>query len=362
MSRELGEKSYNPGTFRMDYWGNGDDSCYWQLFKRKLPGNILLSAYHTPVTIQELSIELGVAVVYLEDELELLMSHELIKKAGNKYQTNIVIFTDDYEKEVAAKIKSVYQKAAEQFSHRLSELLPALAALEFKGNDYDCNRLKWTFANLTMVFALNLSDGIGRKRFGAYPPLSNGSCGFVFGYDNDYQNHHFHGIYGHCENKDHTAYFSVENYQMIAACQLWEPGNWDQSVEAMCDAILEKPADPNNDMLIKLIRQGFISSHNGKLSAEFPVFPADMFDSTIWQLLKPLAEDVCDCILKICDIAGKSLKNFIPKFLLEQGRQLAFIHYQMESIAFIMETMAERNWLILPDNHEKLCVFGVKRP
>lgn len=31
MTREFGEKSYNPGVFRMDYWGGGDNSCYWQL-------------------------------------------------------------------------------------------------------------------------------------------------------------------------------------------------------------------------------------------------------------------------------------------------------------------------------------------
>ena len=198
MSREFGEKSYNPGTFRMDFWGDGDNSCYWQLFKRKLPGNILLSAYYTPVTIQELSMELGVAAVYLEDEIDLLMKHDIIRKIGDKYQTNIVIFTDEYEKELATKIKPVYEKAAEQFNEKLSNILPTLEALDFKGNDYNRNRLKWTFANLAMVFALNLSEGIGRKRFGDYPPLSNGSYGFVFGYDNDYQNHHFNGIYGYC--------------------------------------------------------------------------------------------------------------------------------------------------------------------
>ena len=236
--------------------------------------------------------ELGVAVVYLEDEIELLMKHGIIRKIGDKYQTNIIIFTDDYEKELATKIKPVYEKAAEQLNEKLSDLLPTLETLDFKGNDYNRNRLKWTFANLVMVFALNLSDGIGRKRFGEYPPLSNGSYGFVFGYDNDYQNHHFHGIYGHCENNDNTAYFSVENYRVIEKCQFWEPVNWNQSVEAMGDAILEKTADPNNDMLIRLISEGFISSHDGKLSAEFPVFSADVFDSTIWPTLKPLAEDV----------------------------------------------------------------------
>ena len=361
MTREFGEKSYNPGTFRIDFWGDGDNSCYWQLFKRKLPGNILLSAYYTPVTIQELSMELGVAVVYLEDEIALLMEHDVIRKIGDKYQTNIIIFTDDYEKELATKIKPVYEKATEQFNEKLSDILPTLETLDFKGNDYSRNRLKWTFANLVMVFALNLSDGIGRKRFGEYPPLSNGSYGFVFGYDNDYRNHHFHGIYGYCENDDNTAYFSVENYRILEKCQFWKPVNWDQSVEAMCDAILEKTADPNNDMLIKLIGEGFISSHGGKLSTEFPVFSADMMDNTIWPILKPLAENVCDCMIQVCDLAAQTLKNFIPKALRDQGAQLAFIRHQMDVMAFIIETMVERNWLTIPAGNEKLCVFGVKR-
>lgn len=305
--------------------------------------------------------ELGVAAVYLEDEIELLMEHDIIKKIGDKYQTNIIIFIDEYEKELATKIKPVYEKAAEQFNEKLSELLLTLETLDFRGNDYNRNRLKWTFANLVMIFALDLSDSKGRKRFGEYPSLSNGNYGFVFGYDNDYQNHHFHGIYSHCENNDNTAYFSVENYRVIEKCQFWVPMNWKQSVEAMCDAILEKTADQNNDMLIRLIDEGFITSQGGKLSAAFPVFSSDMMDNTIWPILKPLAEDICDCMIKVCDLAAQTLKNFIPKALSNQGAQLAFIHHQMDVMAFVIETMVERNWLVIPRGNEKLCVFGVKR-
>ena len=42
MNRELGEKSYNPGVFRMDFWGSQSANVWWELFERKLPGNILL--------------------------------------------------------------------------------------------------------------------------------------------------------------------------------------------------------------------------------------------------------------------------------------------------------------------------------
>ena len=76
------------------------------MFKRKLPGQILLSAYYTPMSVRELAIELGVASVYLEDELALLERYHLIKKNSHeKYQTNLLIFTDDYTKEFQREAK-----------------------------------------------------------------------------------------------------------------------------------------------------------------------------------------------------------------------------------------------------------------
>ena len=129
----------------------------------------------------------------------------------------------------------------------------------------------------------------------------------------------------------------------------------------MCDAILEKKANLNNDMLLRLIDEGFIATQDGKLSAEFPVFSSEMIDGIIWQLLKPLAEEVCDCIIQICDTADQILKNYIPKALLPQSAQLAFIHHQMDVMAFIIETMVGKNQLVIPVKNEKLCVFGVKR-
>ena len=361
MTREFGEKSYNPGVFRMDYWGGGNNSCYWQLFQRKLPGNIVLSAYDAPVTLQELSVELGVAAVYLEEEIDILLQHEIIKKIGDRFQTNIIIFKDAYEKEVFSKMKPICKEAAKKLNSALDNALPVLSELDFKGNDYDNNRLKWTFANIAMVYALNLFDASGRERFGGYPPLTNGSYGFVFGYDNDYNNHHFNGIYGHCENHEKNSYFSVENYRIIEKCQLWKPIVWEKSCEAMCDAILEKMPDENNDMLLRLIDEGFISVSNKKLAANFPVFSAKVFENEIWEIIKPIAEEICGWMTTICDIAEQTLKNDVPKALINSCGQLSHIHYQMDAMAFIVEEMVEQEWLMIPKSSEKLCVFGVKR-
>ena len=60
MTRKLGEKSYNPGVFRLNFWG--DWNHYGEVFNRRLPGAICLAAYYTAMTMQELSIERGGAV------------------------------------------------------------------------------------------------------------------------------------------------------------------------------------------------------------------------------------------------------------------------------------------------------------
>lgn len=100
MTRTLGEKSYNPGIFRLNFWG--DWNGYGEICKRRLPASIVLAAYDAPLSLQELSVELGVAMPYLEEEVEILEAAGLLTKKGTKYQTSIVILTDEYEGAAAA--------------------------------------------------------------------------------------------------------------------------------------------------------------------------------------------------------------------------------------------------------------------
>lgn len=358
MTREFGEKSYNPGVFRMDFWGSVNS--YSHLFDRSLPCNIVLAAYEKPLSIEDLSIELGVSATYLEDELDILLENEIIRKINGKYQTDIIILTDEYEKEVKEAVRPIYKREAEKVLNETEKLFPAFKAIDFKGNDYSDNRLKWTLINIAMFNGLIIADGAMRKRFGRYPKLSNGSEGFVFGYDNDYVNHHFNGIYGDCSNKEETALFSVENYRIIEKCQLWKPHIWNDAMESMCDAILEKSPNEDNEILIEYIKEGVISCNNNRLSAEFPVFTEKSYEE-VKKLLQPISESVAECMKEICEKAAEILKKQVPKALKEKCEQLAFIHYQMDVMAFIVEELAEKEYLEIPEKKENLCIFGIKK-
>ena len=95
MVREYGELSYAPEKVTMNFWGNSAEG-YGELFERKLPGNLIVAAYAKPKTLEELSLEIGVGVPYLEDEVAILERMGLLVRKGKSYQSNMVLYDEQW--------------------------------------------------------------------------------------------------------------------------------------------------------------------------------------------------------------------------------------------------------------------------
>ena len=355
MTRALGEKSYNPGTFCLDFWG--DWNRYGNLFKRKLPGTILLAAYDVPMSAEELSIELGVAMPYLEEEIEILEAADVLVKKGSKYQTNLVILTDAYEKEFVKKTASVYADAAEGIFAKAVEILPKIRQIAFQERGYDENRILFAVLNMAMVKGFELADEKSPK--GKPNKLGLGGNGWIFGYDNNYVNHHFNGVTMESWNKAKTAWFSAENYRVIEKCQLLSHSNFGKMIEVVCDGVLGNPPDKENPRLPDLIEEGIVSSRDGVLSANFPVFSQAVFEE-ICKLLTPISEAVADCMIAISDQAEKILAEHTPAALKDACADIAKIHHRLDVTAFLMEELIASGKLTVPDVKTPLCIWGVR--
>lgn len=354
MTRTLGEKSYNPGTFRLDFWG--DRNMYNGMFDRRLPGSILLAAYYTPMSAEELSMELGVSMPYLEEEIQTLVDAGVLAKNGNLYQTNLVIVTEDYEKEFVKDTSGLYPAVAERIFETTKALLPQVRKLAFQGNDYDDNRLLFGLLNIAMVNGYFLAGE--KSPVGEAKPLALGGYGWVFGYDNDYVHHHYNGVSMQTQNKTGSAWFSAENYRVIQDCQLYDHSYFLQKVEAMCDAILGKPAN-DNETLPWLTENGFIREKDGILSANFPVFDAPVYEQ-VREVLRPVSETVADCMIEISDMAEKLLTEHAPVAVKDQCGDIAKIHHRLDAAAFLMETLLAEGKLTLPPEKTPLCIWGVR--
>jgi len=356
MTRTLGEKSYNPGTFRLDFWG--DQNKYDGLFNRKLPGSIVLAAYYEAMTAEALSMELGVSMPYLEEEIEILEAAGVLKKTGEKYQANLIILTDAYEKEFVKTTSPVYAAVAKSVFDKVSGLLPQIRKLDFHGNDYDDNRLLFGILNLVFVKSYILTKQ--KSPLGTPNELALDCQGWIFGYDNDYANHHFSGITVETWNRNGTAWYSAENYRVIKQAQMYDHSDFRNKSEALCDAILCREANKENPTLPWLMEHNFILCDNNKLSANFPVFDSDVF-AELCLLLSETIEEVTNCMIDISDKAEKILSEHAPAPLKDQCKDIVKIHHRFDVAAFLLEELIKENKLTVPNEQTPLCMWGVKK-
>ena len=99
MAREFGKRSYNPEE--IDFVMNGKDGKKgqpWSIVTHLLYKNIFLETYENPQSAEELALELGIALPYMEDELEFLTCEQLLTKSDNKYQTAFKIVSREEQR------------------------------------------------------------------------------------------------------------------------------------------------------------------------------------------------------------------------------------------------------------------------
>lgn len=108
MAREFGQLSYKPENISFINNGiGGADGEPWCYLNRLLCKNITLAAYRNPASAEELAVEVGVALPYMEEELSGLVNASLMKKNGKKYETNFFIVSAQAQEKIFAHLRGI---------------------------------------------------------------------------------------------------------------------------------------------------------------------------------------------------------------------------------------------------------------
>jgi len=103
MSRTYGKRSFAPENVEFTQnWNPETGKDGGRLVERLIPQNILLEAYDNPCTVEDLSLALGVAVPYIEDEIGILEKYGLLFRDGKKVKTGIVILSKKMQEDFFA--------------------------------------------------------------------------------------------------------------------------------------------------------------------------------------------------------------------------------------------------------------------
>ena len=148
MAREFGVRSYKPEEvdFTCSCNSFGNKGQPWNVLKHKLYENIFLEAYGNPSTAEELSLELGIALPYMEDELDYLTKETFLIKNEDKYETAFPIISKNAREKVWDYNYRVIGRVTELFTKLVDDFTKACEAhgIRYYGDYQTYEDAKWT--------------------------------------------------------------------------------------------------------------------------------------------------------------------------------------------------------------------------
>ena len=360
MERLYGEKSYRPNIFEIDFWGTkaGDDREYRDFQRRKIKGNILLAAYYSPVTIQEISIELGVALPSLEDEIKLLVDRKYLVCSNGKYLTNIPIFTLDCTKTIDGRLKELTEESATRIIAAVDEF-----DARFGGRFANTNLARWQKLLLCLHFALINTENDLKKNYGELPkdgPYSlvngGGGHGIIWGRSaenvvGDKLPRGIQGIYNGCPASDGRGSVIAMNFRQTLNAQHFEGQMADPIVCTAVDRFAHLPQDWQK-ILTDL---GY--AKNGK--PNFAVWSGEEYDE-LQPMLQECISIISDLNRKTAELSANITADLAPSHIRKTAEYVGAFVYRFYSIDKLVSKLFEMDWVKSVEDTEKPAVCVVR--
>lgn len=355
MSKEYGEKSFNPAPFAV-YRGTLDFCSVnvWAIFKRKLPCQIALVCYDSPKKIDEISLETGTPAVYIEDELQILLDSELIiSPVKDKYQTNFFILRNEALKQLKEQFEKMYAQYAPAVISAYEKYLPEIKKCDIFKYDAPDKRYAWFFEGKVISFAganINMSAD-------DYMTLADGVKGLVYAQEAAYlsfgKNHSSaysakYNINAHAESASKYHYPRCERELIYEAAV-----NKDDSKIAALYDIYKGDTDENNaEIYAQLIEQGYAFKEGGKLICDVAVHTKQSkqlfakINGELELMLAPLCKEIYENISRIVAATiPPQLKSYI------HGYTAYGIH--LYANIYFMESLYSKGFVTIPENSDK---------
>lgn len=151
MERKLGTLSYKPTELIPLYNGSGPNR-FWDFMQSKVRQNIVWACYNDSLTAEQISLEIGIPLAYLEDDINALAEKRIIIKDGRHYKANVIIVTHQCAEDISRNVSKYHETIADIIEEFLAKKLDSFKNIGFIGNDFSTNTLRWQM--MTFVLAV----------------------------------------------------------------------------------------------------------------------------------------------------------------------------------------------------------------
>ena len=347
MERNYGQQSYDPKSLSLMFWGNGANH-YNHLCDSKISQNILFACYNDKLTAEQISLEIGVSLPYIEDKLDELCEYELLKKDGNRYYTNIVIFTRDFENEVNAKTVEPREKIADLLTKSITKHEAEVRNIGFYGAGMSNNSFAWQMVGFVLYDAV--IEILQNRIRVIYPKDRFGTECFVWG----------------TENSEHSSWrskfgFGISNVSNSAGdyVQFMDfPINGEmvhhycfnrQNVANVFLDIARRNTEhfSENDKAIAadMVRKGYIISNKDGLFVNAPIFTKEQHQK-LKDVFAETAITIADEAETLMEAVTKILKNHVQVHLKKLAKDMAYLRLFEDAISAPVAILYDRKYLL----------------
>jgi len=349
MSKEYGEKSFNPAPFAVYRGTLGMCSVdVWQIFSRKLPCQIALVCYDSPKKIDEICLETGVPAAYIEDEIKILVEAELLVcPVKNKYRTNFFIL----RKNALAQLKEQFMKMYGQYIPTIisayEKYLPEMKQCGIFKYDAEDKRYAWVFENEAVNFDYS-NLGIADEQ---YMTLADGAAGIVFAQEGAARE----------VGKDHCSICFKDGVNIHAAAvqnkhfqrqhnELCYSGN--EKPSALYDIYRGETKNSDIELYAQLIEQGYAFKDGEKLVCDVAVSNEkskklfEKINGELASVLKPLCKEIYENVSKI-------VASTIPPQLKEYIHAYTATEIGFYANSYFIEALFNKGFVTLLEDDDK---------
>lgn len=323
MERTYGEQSYHPRRLDLRYWGEGPNH-YYDMAGSLLRQNILFACYNDALTAEQIALAVGVGLPYMEEDLTALHEVNLLMQDGKgRYRCNIVIFTEDYNREADERIAPEVKTIAGLVKKCIAENEGVVRALGFAGSGMNEAALNW---QLTALLLHKAVIGVAGEKSAPQLPLDKW------------------GVPCLCWGVEQNPHAPEDPFAFgVCGCNI-PGGDLVQCIDfpangEMVHHALNKLAWVNvflriargeeiqgeNDAAIaaELVRLGYVQRREDGLHVHCPVMMQSQFEALL-ALFGPAVQEIAEIALRIRDKEAALLGDHVPEHLQDAAADMAY--------------------------------------
>jgi RNA polymerase sigma factor (sigma-70 family) len=346
------ERSYAPlnlwvnsaGNFEMPY----PSDYVYDLLKNLLRQNIILCSYREPISIPEISVELGVPRAYIEEDIDCLVKEELLREVKpGKYQTDFVIITKDIKEKLSPLLEDMGDEIAMEILKILNPQENTIRDIKFIGADKPWEELLWFIVPFCANHFIPFSNNFD------LPLRPHGNSWILIGYEgvrNDYPwsdaentNVYFNGTFSHTIYWTNKLTFR-ENYLNKDEANFYR-----DCINGKIN--LNRLSKDTEEIAAQLINRGFLTKCGTEFKLNMISFNEEQYESFTKVIEKQFKSFDARNVNMMHELILDELKKSVPIQMQKNIKSYALLLLS-NIVGYILKALIDRNILQMPTSLE----------